>query len=174
MHLHHLADVFQRLRESGLKLTPSKCYFAQKKIRYLGYVLGKEGVQPDSNKFERVKNLAAPTNPSEVKALLGLFNFYKKFIMNFSEICAPLFSLLQKDKDFIWTDECNTVCQTLKNALISAPILAYPNMNRPFTLTCDASRSGLGYILGQVGEDKREWVIAYGGGALRKAEKIIM
>ena len=174
MHLHHLADVFQRLRESGLKLTPSKCYFAQKKIRYLGYVFGKEGVQPDSNKFERVKNLAAPTNPSEVKALLGLFNFYKKFIMNFSKICAPLFSLLQKDKDFIWTDECNTVCQTLKNALISAPILAYPNMNRPFTLTCDASRSGLGYILGQVGEDKREWVIAYGGGALRKAEKIIM
>ena len=171
MHLQHLGEVFQRLREAGLKLSPSKCFFAQKKIKFLGHILSKEGIQPDSGKYERVKNLKAPTNPSEVKSVLGLFNFYKKFIKDYSKICAPLFSLLQKDKDFSWTDACDTAFQTLKTALISAPILAYPNMNRPFVLTCDASRSGLGYILGQVGEDNREHVIAYGGRALRKAEK---
>lgn len=171
VHLQHLSEVFQRLRDAGLKLTPSKCFFAQKQIKYLGHLLGKEGVQPDPAKFERVKHLAVPTNPSEVKSVLGLFNFYKKFIKNYSKICTPLFSLLQKDQEFTWTEACDTAFNTLKSALISAPILAYPNMNQPFTLTCDACRTGLGYILGQVGEDGREHVIAYGGRALRKAEK---
>ena len=171
LHLQHLAEVFQRLREAGLKLAPPKCYFAQKQIRYLGHTLSRHGVQPDSSKYERVKNLASPTNPTEVKSVLGLFNFYRKFISGYSKICAPLFALLQKDKPFIWTEDAQKSFETLKSALINAPILAYPNMNKPFTLTCDASLDGIGYILGQLGEDKRERVIAYGGRALRKAEK---
>ena len=83
MHLQHLSEVFQRLRDAGLKLTPSKCFFAQKQIKYLGHLLDKEGVQPDPAKFKRVRNLAVPTNPSEVKSVLGLFNFFKKFIKNY-------------------------------------------------------------------------------------------
>ena len=171
LHLQHLSEVFQRLREAGLKLFPSKCFFAQKQIRYLGHILNKDGVQPDSSKFEKVQNLPIPRNPTDVKSVLGLFNFYKKFVKGYSKICAPLFNLLQKDKSFLWNESCQEAFDTLKNALINAPILAYPDMNRPFTLSCDASRSGLGYILGQVGEDKLEHVIAYGGRALKKLEK---
>ena len=159
------------MRDAGLKLTPSKCFFAQKQIRYLGHILSKEGVLPDSSKFERVEKLPVPKNASDVKSVLGLFNFYKKFIKGYSKICAPLFGLLQKDITFVWNDSCQNAFDTLKHALIKAPILAYPDMNRPFTLSCDASRSGLGYILGQVGEDNLEHVIAYGGRALKKAEK---
>ena len=149
LHLQHLSEVFQRLREAGLKLSPSKCFFAQKQIRYLGHILNKDGVQPDSSKFEKVQNLPIPRNPTDVKSVLGLFNFYKKFVKGYSKVCAPLFNL-QKDKPFLWNESCQEAFDTLKNALINAPILAYPDMNRPFTLSCDASRSGLGYILGQV------------------------
>ena len=171
VHLQHLSEVFQRLRDAGLKLTPSKCFFAQKQIRYLGHILSKGGILPDASKFERVQKLPVPKNSSDVKSVLGLFNFYKKFIQGYSKICAPLFGLLQKDKAFVWNDTCQKAFDTLKDSLINATILAYPDMNRPFTLSCDASRSGLGYILGQVGDDKLEHVIAYGGRALRKPEK---
>ena len=171
LHLQHISEVFQRLREAGLRLSPSKCFFAQRQIRYLGHILSKEGVLPDSSKFDRVRNLPVPRNETDVKSVLGLFNFYKKFVQGYSKICAPLFGLLQKDKPFLWNESCQNAFDTLKNALINAPVLAYPDMNRGFSLSCDASRSGLGYILGQVGEDNLEHVIAYGGRALRKPEK---
>ena len=171
MHMQQLAEVFQRLREAGLKLSPSKCSFAKRQIKYLGHILSKAGILPDPSKFERFKNLAPPTTPTEVKSVLGLFNFYKKFIKGYNKNCAPLFALLQKEKTLVWTEDCQKSFDLLKTALISAPILAYPDMNRPFTLTCDASRQGIGYILGQVGEDNREHVIAYGGRAVHKAEK---
>ena len=103
--------------------------------------------------------------------MLGLFNFYKKLVKGYSKICSPLFNLLQKDKPFVWNESCQEAFDTLKNELINAPTLAYPDMNRPLTLSCDASRSGLGYILGQVGKDKLEHVIAYGGSALKNPEK---
>lgn len=170
-HLSHLNEVFSRMRQAGLKLSPGKCYFAQKKLHYLGHVISKEGIQADPRKIEKVQNLCAPTNQKGVKSLLGLTNYYKKFIKGYSKICAPLFQLLQKNSKFEWTDDCQKSLDTLKNALCSAPILAFPDMNKPFILTCDASRSGLGYILGQLDSNGKERVIEYSGRALQAAEK---
>ena len=103
--------------------------------------------------------------------MLGLTNYYKKFIKDYSKICAPFFQLLQKNTHFEWTEKCEQSLNILKNALCSAPILAFPDMNRPFILTCDASPSGLGYILGQLDESGKERVIEYSGRALHADEK---
>lgn len=77
-HLKHLSEVFKRLKEAGLKLSPNKCYFAQKKLYYLGHVISKDGVETDERKVEKIKNLSPPKDQKGVKSLLGLTNYYKK------------------------------------------------------------------------------------------------
>ena len=99
-HLKHLNEVFERLRKAGLKLSPSKCYFAKQKLTYLGHIISKEGIQTDNKKVEKVKNLKSPKDQKGVKSLLGLTNYYKKFIKDYSNICAPFFQLLQKNTKF--------------------------------------------------------------------------
>ena len=170
-HINHLEEVFSRLREAGLKLSPTKCHFAQRNLHYLGHVLSKNGIQTDDQKVEKIQNLVAPKDQKGVKSLLGLTNYYKKFVSGYSKLCAPLFELLKKGVPFVWSQECENALSKLKQALTSAPILAFPNMNKPFILTCDASRSGLGYILGQLDENNKERVIEFGGRALHGSEK---
>ena len=102
---------------------------------------------------------------------MGLFNFYRRFVKGFAQIAAPLNKLLKKDVLFKWISACEEAFQMLKNSLVKAPILAYPDMSRRFSLTTDASQDGLGYILGQKDPELGEVVIAYGGRGLRTAEK---
>ena len=170
-HLNNLEEVFKRLRNAGLKLSPNKCFFAQKKLHYLGHVLSKSGIETDPKKVEKILNLKAPKDPKGVKSLLGLTNYYKKFVEGYSQICSPLFNLLKKGTPFVWSKDCEDSLTTLKHALTSSPILSFPDMNKEFILTCDASRSGLGYILGQLDSNKKERVIEYGRRALHGSEK---
>lgn len=170
-HLLHLEEVFKRLRNAGLKLSPNKCYFAQKKLHYLGHVISKSGIETDPKKVEKIQNLRAPKDQKGVKSLLGLTNYYKKFIAGYSKMCSPLFDLLKKGTPFVWSEECEKALMSLKQALTSSPILAFPDMNKPFLLTSDASKSGLGFILGQEDENGKERVIEFGGSALHGAEK---
>ena len=79
--------------------------------------------------------------------------------------------MLKKDKTFVWSEECQNSIDTLKTLLTTAPVLAFPDMDKPFIVTCDASRSSIGYILGQLDVDGRERVIEYNGRALQAAEK---
>ena len=138
---------------------------------YLGHVLSRSGIETDKRKIEKMLNLTAPKDQKGVRSLLGLTNYYKKFVEGYSKICSPLNNLLKKGTPFVWSQECEEALNTLKHALTSAPILAFPDMNKSFVLTCDASRSGLGYILGQEDANKRERVIDFGGRALHGSEK---
>lgn len=98
-------------------------------------------------------------------------NYYRKFIKGFSNIAAPLNALLAKNTKFIWNLECQTSFETLKQALITAPVLSYPDPSKTFILSCDASDTAVGYTLGQKTKDNKEVVIAYGGKSLTKEEK---
>ncbi|CAC5417672.1 Retrovirus-related Pol polyprotein from transposon 17.6 [Mytilus coruscus] len=122
-------------------------------------------------KIKLVKEHPIPKTQQHVRQFLGLCNYYRKFVKNYSKIAVPMNVLLQKDKPFSWTAECQKSFETLQNALTTAPILAFPDLSKSFTLTCDASGSAIGYILGQVDENKRERVISYGGRALKNEEK---
>ena len=85
---------------------------------------------------------------TQVRQFLGLVNFYRRFILNHSKIAVPLNNLFQKGKEFIWAKECQNSFEQLRNALVSDPILALPDMTKPFILTCDASGSAIGYFPG--------------------------
>ena len=175
-HISHLSQVFQRLRDANLTLKAEKCSFAVDRVIYLGHVITKNGVEVDISKTEKIRSFPEPKNQKQLKSFLGLANYYKGFVKDFSKICVPLNRLLQKDKKQKfepgdWTDKCQDAFDTLKNSLTSPPVLGYADMNKPFVLSTDASGAAIGYILGQVDETGREQAIAFGGRALHPDEK---
>ncbi|KAK3100025.1 hypothetical protein FSP39_013636 [Pinctada imbricata] len=170
-HLKDLSMVFKKLKEAGLTLEPSKCHFAVRQLKFLGHIISKNGVEVDPEKTRIVSELPAPKKQKQVRSFLGMANYYRRFIPNFAKIAAPLYDLLKKDKPFKWSDPCQESFDKLKSALLSAPILAYPDPVKNFVLTCDASNSAIGFYLSQMSTDNREHVIAYGGKALTKEER---
>ena len=175
-HIKHLSEVFARLRKANLTLKPSKCSFAVNRVNFLGHILTQDGVETDPSNIDKVKNFPVPRTQKEVRAFLGLCNFYRRFVKNYSKIILPLNSLLKKDahKKFSktdWTQDCQNAFETLRNALLTAPVLRFPDINKPFILSTDASGSALGYVLGQKDDHGREYVVSYGGRALRPDEK---
>lgn len=88
------------------------------------------------------------------RSFLGLANYYRRFIKDFSKIAAPLNKLLRKDQKFVWTDICEQAFETLKAALVCAPTLAFPDFKETFQLFTDASNEGIGATLGQIQDGK--------------------
>ena len=169
-HIERLAEVFERMRKSGLKISPKKCSLLKEKVSFLGHVVSRDGISTDPSKVESVRDWPVPQNVHDVRSFLGTCSYYRRFILNFASIAKPLHKLTEKNVPFVWNDECQTAFQTLKDSLISAPILGYPDMEIPFILDTDASGFGIGSVLSQV-KDGQERVIAYFSRSLSKTER---
>ena len=145
-----------QLREHQLYAKFSKCEFWLKKVPFLGHILSEDRIVVDPSKVQEVMDNKAPTSVSQVRSFLGLAGYYHHFILDFSKIAKPMTSLLQKDHKFAWTEGCEVAFRTLRKLLTAAPVLGQPNIEKPFDVFCDASKSGLGCVLMQEGR-----VIAY-------------
>jgi hypothetical protein len=139
-------------------------------LAFLGHIVSRQGISPDPSKIDKIKNFPIPKNLTELRGFLGLASYYRKFIKDFSRIAKPINTLLKKDQTFKWTKKQQNAFNRLKNCLINAPILQYPNFDEPFYLHTDVSGSGLGAVLTQK-DDKNEYAIAYASKSLNKAEQ---
>jgi len=148
-----------------------KCYFCLPNIAFLGHIVGRNGIQPDPSKIEKVKNFPIPTDVSSLRSALGLFSYYRKFVKDFSRIAKPLNQLLKKDIPFEWAEKQQNAFDRLKDRLQTSPILRYPDFEKPFIVYTDASGTGLGAVLSQVDDEEKEYVIAYASRSLNKAEQ---
>jgi hypothetical protein len=108
--------------------------------------------------------------PSSVTQVLGLTSYYRRFIKSFAEIASPLHSLT-KNTEFVWSRECQLAFDLLKQRLMTAPVLVYPNFDQSFILETDASIKGLGAVLSQRQEDNQLHPVAFASQALSAAEK---
>jgi hypothetical protein len=169
-HLRHLDRVLYRLREVNLKLNPSKCCFATKTITFLGHMVSKEGIQPDPGKIEAVLHFSTPRNVMNVRSFLGLTGYYRKYVKGYSSLAGPLFDLTRKDATFIWDKSCEQAYQTLKTALVNAPVLTRPDFKKTFWLDVDWSPKGVGAILSQK-DGKFERVVTYASKSLTEAQR---
>ncbi len=115
----------------------------------------------DPKKVEAIKNRIFPKNVKQLQQFLGLANYYRRFINNFSKTAKPLFTLLKKDVPFSWTIECEKAFIQLKKALIDYPVLRPADLNRPFILYTDCSGYCAGVILSQRDDDGNEYVVSY-------------
>ena len=107
-----------------MKLKPSKCFFARKSVKYLGFVVSGDGLLPNPEKLEANTEYPPPKNLQELRRFIGLASYYQRFVSGFSDIVNPLNKLLQKNVAFTWSNECEAAFQTLKMQLATAPILA--------------------------------------------------
>ncbi|WVZ76454.1 hypothetical protein U9M48_024430 [Paspalum notatum var. saurae] len=164
-HEEHLRIVLSRLREHKLYAKFSKCAFWLKEVAFLGHILSAKGVAVDPSKVEDVLNWKQPQTVTEIRSFLGLAGYYHRFIKDFSRIAKPMTALTQKNAKFAWSPKCKEAFGMLKKLLTSAPVLAQPDITKPFDVYCDASGSGLGCVLMQEGR-----VIAYASSQLRKHE----
>jgi len=139
--------------------------FWLKKVPFLGHILSKDGISVDPSKMQEVLDWKAPTSVHEVQSFLGLAEYYRHFILDFSKIAKPMTKLLQKDVKFVWSQECEVTFTALRHLLTTAPVLAQPDIEKPFDVFCDACGTGLGCVLMQEGR-----VIAYAFRQLRKHE----
>ena len=112
----------------------------------MGHIISDKGISVDPIKIQDVLNWKTPESVPEIRSFLGLAGYYRRFVPEFSKLARPMTELLKKGVRFNWDDKCEQAFQTLRKLLTSAPILAQPDITRPFNVYCDASGTGLGFV----------------------------
>lgn len=169
-HGKHLEQVFAALSKANLRLNAAKCNFAKEELRYLGHMISAKGIHPDSAKTDPLNQLPNPKNVHDVRALLGMLGYYRRFIRNFATIAEPLTRLLKAEVPFKWGPEQEEAKATLLRAMTSQPILAYPDFSKPFIIQTDASDVGVGAVLSQI-QDGKEHPISYASETLDQTKR---
>ncbi|CAF5209263.1 unnamed protein product, partial [Rotaria magnacalcarata] len=176
-HLYNLELVLQQIQQSGLTLKIDECHFCKTQLKYLGHIVSKEGIRPDPDKLNAVREYPVPTKLKAVRTFLGLSSYYRRFIKSYATIAEPLIALTRHSdlKSFQWSEACQNSFETLRQRLIGAPIISYPRFDQPFILQLDASDVGLSAILAQKLIDQdgkaREHVIGYASRTLSASER---
>eukprot|EP00253_Pinus_taeda_P016710 PITA_16710 len=149
-HLQHIRRVFEKLQQNKLLINLKKCTFLQKELIYLGFVVVENELKMDPEKIAAIISWPSPKNLFEVRSFHGLASFYRKFIKNFSEICAPMLETIKKaSQPFCWTKVVENSFQLLKRKITERPILRLPDFSKPFQVRCDACRNLQGKFLRQ-------------------------
>ena len=170
-HLERLSIVLKRLHEHNLKLKPKKCDFFKTEVTYLGHVVSSQGISTDPSKIEAIQNWEVPKTVTQLRSFLGMAQYYRRFVKDFSLLASPLHDQVKKDaKSISWGEEQQEAFQIIKSRLASAPIMAHPDFNKDFIVDTDASGVGIGCVLSQI-QDGKERVIAYNSHKFNKAER---
>ncbi|TYZ67377.1 hypothetical protein PybrP1_010742, partial [[Pythium] brassicae (nom. inval.)] len=139
----HLSAVLERLDQAGMTLKASKCTFGAQNIEYLGHHLGPDGVRLLQRLVSAIEQFPMPQDPVALKRFVHLAEYYHKFVPHFGTLAAPLTRLLKKDSVWQWGDDEARTYAALTTALVTKPVLQYPDFARPFVLSTNASTVGL-------------------------------
>ena len=137
----------------------------------MGYRITPDGLQPTLTKVKAITEAPAPMNVSELKAFLGLVNYYGKFLNNLATTVAPLYKLLQKSTRWSWGPEESSVFEQIKKQLTSDSLLAHYNPNAVLILSCDASPYGVEAVLSHCFSEGTERPVAFASRTLAPAER---
>ncbi|KZS20882.1 Uncharacterized protein APZ42_012315 [Daphnia magna] len=156
LHVERLRLVLECSKKAGLKLKLSKCHFSESSLKVLGHAVDADGIRPDPDKLAAVREFP-PCNEGKTVALkmkkvqsyLGLCSYYRPHIKDFSIIARPLILLTKKNAGFDWGSDQESSFNTLKQALLAAPVLAHPNYDLSMEIIPDACGYGIDAVLAQ-------------------------
>jgi hypothetical protein len=131
-HVTHLRIVLTRLCEHKLYAKYSKCEIWLDRVQFLGHVLTPKAISVNPSKVQDVLNWKSLKSVHQIRKFLGLAGYHRRFILDFSKIAQPMTKLLQKEAKFVWSPACEEAFQALKKYLTTAPVLAQPDIGRPF------------------------------------------
>ena len=176
-HLKRLQAVLDHFALNGLKLKPSKCHFFKESLTYLGHEISAAGMLPGQEGIQKIAEMGYPRTVTGVRKFIGATGYFRRFIKNYARIAEPLNNLIGcdnaklKNHPVTLSPEAKDAFNTLKQKCMTAPVLAFADLEKPFLLETDASALGLGAVLQQVQADGKLHPVAYASRALRKGEK---
>ena len=170
-HVQHVRMILKRLLENRLFVKAEKCEFHTDKVEFLGHIVRRGRIATDPRKTQAVREWPVPKTRKDLQRFLGFANFYRRFVRNYSTIANPLTILTSPLVNFSWGAAENEAFEKLKNALVAAPVLAYPDVSRSFVVEVDASDTGLGAVLSQKGDGGRLYPCAFFSRKLSSAER---
>ncbi len=139
-HLEHLEKVISLLRKHGLWVRLSNFFFMQSRVQQLGNVIDKCDVHTDEDNVQKIRDAKPPGDAKKVRYFLGSASYYRRFIKGFAKIVSPLSEKTLEKLDSEWTNEMQGAFETLKQALITASVLAYHDFTKSFIVATDASK----------------------------------
>ena len=170
-HLKALETVLQRLQDYNLRSNQDECSFFQEEITYCRYKIDANGLHKTQQKIEAVISAPKPENVTQLRACLGLVNYYSHFLLNMAGVLHPLYQLLKKDLKYIWTSAAQKAVDTVKEMITSDTVLTHYNPELPVKLACDSSAYGLGAVISHVMENGEERPTAFASRTLNAAAK---
>lgn len=169
--LQRLNTVLSRLRMAGLKLKKTKCTFLSDSVHYLGFRIDATGLHATKEKVQAVQDAPVPTSVTEVRAFMGLVNYYGQFLENLATTAQPLYQLMKDNQPWKWTKTEQEAFEKLKHMLSEPPVLIHYDPDLPVRLACDASGTGIGAVLSHILPGGKEQPIAFASRTLSSAER---
>ena len=170
-HDRSLKAVLHRIKEEGGTLNFEKCTFSHHTVKFLGHIIGPEGIAADPDKLEEIQKMKAPTNVSEVRRFLGIVTQLSKFIPQNADISKPLRELLRHNNQWVWSEYQQAAFERLKQYLVSPPVLAKYDPRKETKVAADASQYGIGAVLIQKQDDGTYRPVTYASRALTLTEQ---
>jgi len=164
-------EVLRKLKENDLFLKAEKCVFGASEIECLGLIIGPDGIKMDPIKVEAITSWPIPRKVKDVQAFLGLANFYRRFVKNFSKIASPLHNLMHKEAVWRWGEKEQTTFNELKRRFVEGPVLVPVDFTRPLRVESDASDYATGAVLSMLCEDEKWHLCAFLSKGLNDVER---
>lgn len=174
-HLNSLELTFERLLKYNLKLKISKCKFGYTELKILGNIINTQGIKPTEEGLLAIRNFSSPSTIKQLRSFLGLANYFRRFIPNFSKLAHPLTELTKgkfktKISPITWNETHEIAFKNLKDKLTNKPVLSHFDENAEIILVTDGSKKGLGVILQQQNENKEIHPVSFASKKLNKAQ----
>ncbi|XP_058816399.1 uncharacterized protein K02A2.6-like [Topomyia yanbarensis] len=170
-HLRRLREVLKRFQEHNMRVNLTKCEFFADSIQYCGYVIDSQGIHKMLQKVEAIQKMPRPENRDQVRAFLGLVNYYGRFMKSLSTKLYPINNLLKDKIPFVWTDDCEKAFEWVKAEMQSDRMLVHYDVNLPLVLATDASPYGVGAVLSHIYPDGTERPIQYASQTLNSTQQ---
>ncbi|XP_070174729.1 uncharacterized protein [Littorina saxatilis] len=148
-HVKQVRAVLSKMLRFRLTARPSKLFAGFSELEFLGHVVGRGYLKPEDGKVKKILSVNRPTTKKQVRSLMGLLSYYRRYVPNFATLTAPLTDLTRDDhgKTITWTAECDSALKAVQEVLSTFPVLLLPDLSQDFVVRTDASSTGLGAVL---------------------------
>ena len=154
-HNEIVEEVLKRLEESNLFVKPEKCRWKVRKVEFLEVVIGPGGVRMQKEKVDGVLSWLTLRSAKDMQKFMGLANYYRRFIQDFSRIAKPLNMLVEKNRKWEWGVEQQGAFEELKRRFTMEPVLVVPDRDQEMRVEADASDYAMGGTLLVKGVDRK-------------------
>jgi len=161
-HLQQLELTLQTLQDANMACNPRKTEIGFPEIDYLGFRVNRNSLKLSEKRIKIISKITAPKNVKALQRILGMINYWRRYIPFLSRHTVNMRKLLQKDAAFKWTSACEAELNYIKKTLVSNPILKPIDPTRDIVISTDGSKSGMGWAHMQTDDDANLHAISYG------------